>query len=457
MAMRKIASLTLLGLVLTAVAFIGCERRIISRDQERFIPPKPPAPANTILVRIAATSASDLNGVKVVLLSGGTKIDSAVISGATTSPFPVQFDSVAGETPTRATYQVTIRHTTTLGFTLQSQLVSITSSIVPTVTFTLKKIENTQTIEVKTETVDQTLGTTVTVQQPQTVRTGITTAPVTLTIAPSSGVTSVSVSSQTAEEVPPIVQNNQVTQAVVGAIQIQTLTPNANATFSVNIPLPIDSTDRARAAGGTVDVMRYNVNTGTWTKLPGTFTIRADGTVLANVTGIDENTILSIGSTPAISAATVQAAPATVLDVQATEDRKRRGDSTYTFDLAPSIGTATTTVSKGARMAFGLPRIAQTGQALPAPAGIPGWAWPNIRAYIAGAFPVLAEWLNSGKTTGNLKLPEGAVYIEEMGQTKKITYQLTFGGLKYTFKIEINAKGVTVRYVSEDHIGTVGG
>lgn len=451
MAMRKTALLSLLGLVLMAVTLVQCERRIVSRDRTvPFIPAAPPTPANSIIVSVAGT-ASDLIGVKVVLLSAGIKIDSAVIAsadikGATAT---VQFDSVAGAIPVQATYQVNLRHSTQVGFTFQSQLVSITGPTIPVVAFTLRKIENTNTIQVVSNvTVDQSAVTLITVSQPPAVTsTAPTAAPAKVTIAAGSGVTSVSVSTQTAEEVPAIVQNNVMTQAVIGAIQIQTLTPNANATFSVNIPLPISSADLAKVGtNGYVDVLRYDVGTGSWTKI-GTYKIRSDGTVqVDDIKGIDENTIISIGSTPGISEAKQESLKTEpVLDVNQTEALKRRGDSTVTYDLSPKI-SGSTRVGKLALPVPGLPRIA-LGQPLPAPPAIPEWAWPNIRNYIGNRYPALADWLNTGNTSSSVKLPEGTVEVLDNGVIRRITYQITFGNLKYTFTIEINVKEKVIRFL----------
>jgi len=454
MAMRKTALLSLLGLVLMAVTLVECERRILSRDRTVPITPAaPPTPANSIIVSVAGTP-SDLIGVKVVLLTAGIKIDSAVIAsadikGATAT---VQFDSVAGAIPVQATYQVNLRHSTQVGFTFQSQLVSITGPTIPVVAFTLRKIENTNTIQVVSKTVDQSAVTTVTVQLPPAVTS--TAAPAKVSIAAGSGVTSVSVSTQTAEEVPAIVQNNVMTQAVIGAIQIQTLTPNANATFSVNIPLPIDSADRATAAGGSVDVLRYDAGTGSWTKI-GTYKIRLDGTVqVDDIKGIDENTIISIGSTPGISEAKQESLKTEpVLDVNQTEALKRRGDSTVTYDLSPKI-SGSTRVGKLALPVPGLPRIA-LGQPLPAPANVPEWAWPNIRNYIGNRYPELADWLNTGNTSSSVKLPDWTVEVLDNGVIRTITYQITFGNLKYTFTIEINVKEKVIRFLWHDS-GVIG-
>jgi hypothetical protein len=195
-----------------------------------------------------------------------------------------------------------------------------------------------------------------------------------------------------------------------------------------------------------VDVLRYDVGAGSWTKI-GTYKIRSDGTVqVDDIKGIDENTIISIGSTPGISEAKQESLKTEpVLDVNQTEALKRRGDSTVTYDLSPKI-SGSTRVGKLALPVPGLPRIA-LGQPLPAPAAIPGWAWPNIRNYIGDRYPELADWLNTGNTSSSVKLPEGTVEVLDNGVIRRITYQITFGNLKYTFTIEINVKLKVIRFL----------
>ena len=433
MAIRKPLLLALAVLGLIASGLVGCERRIVNKNETGWIPPPPPPPANSINVVISAPSggsASDIQGLRVTLYVSSVVIkDITLGSEVTTTPYTMTFDSVGGT----GTYKIVIQKT---GYTLQSQLVSIVDENIPVARFGLKKIENSTTIQVETKTITEpTQTTTVIVEQPQAVKdVAPTTGKAEVTIAANSGLSQISVSSQTAAEVPPVINaDNTITESIVGAVQIQT-DKTTDSTISVKIPVPIDSTKFADAKGGEVDVRVYDIATQTWKSL-GKGVIGADGTVQTTLSGLTStNTIVSIGTTPKI----LQSAQATVTGVTSPRDienLRRAGETQYKYDQNPTV--AVTKIAHG-QVPAGKPAI------IPAPPGIQAWQWSTCAPVIAVRIPELAPWIYDGIKDKAVTLPDFVAEIRRLRTRATFNFTYKFGKVDVVFTVRIDYTAVNV-------------
>ncbi|HNZ39796.1 MAG TPA: hypothetical protein PKN69_09720, partial [Candidatus Latescibacteria bacterium] len=391
----------LLGLALVAIG-AGCGRSVVSRTQESnwVVPP----PATSISVTLNAPTgggAADIQGTRVVLISGGSILRDTTLASVTTAPFKFAFGNLAGV----GTYQVAIVKT---GYTLQVTTASITGSAEPQVVFTLRKLENSNTISVASSLVTS-AGTTVTIPQPPVVTgTYSTAAPAQVTLPASSGISSVSVALQTASEVPTI----STTQSVVSAVQIQTDATTTGA-VTVKFPLPLNSSEFAAAAGGTVDVLRLNPTTMTWVKI-GVATIGADGTATYNVPGLTStNTVLCIGKTPSLSTAVQTVSTTTLL----TPDQ--------VANLVMS-GTTTTTVPLNVSLALG--KAARGGEvgdaAIDPPAGMDPAYWQMVLGVLMARLPELENYFKNGTQQVDYPLPNEQATLQK--DRRSYTFNFTY-------------------------------
>ncbi|HQE62538.1 MAG TPA: hypothetical protein PLV10_09725, partial [Candidatus Latescibacteria bacterium] len=102
----------LLGLALTAIGG-GCSRSVVSRTQEsNWVTPPPATSISVTLNAPTGGGAGDIQGTRVVLISGGSILRDTTLASVTTAPFKFAFGNLAGV----GTYQVAIVKT---GYTLQ--------------------------------------------------------------------------------------------------------------------------------------------------------------------------------------------------------------------------------------------------------------------------------------------------------------------------------------------------
>jgi hypothetical protein len=423
----------LVGLALL-VAGTGCGRSVRSRDTSGG--GVQPGAATSIKVTITAPSggsASDIQGLRVLVLVPGSIVRDTTLASVSVTPYSFNITGLAG----LGTYQVAILK---IGFTVQAKIVSITGSGIPAVSFGLKAIVNSSTIEVVNTTItDPTRATTITVLEPPVVRNNLTnSAPATVIIPAGSGLTNVLVSTMTAAEVPAIITNNAVTQSVLSGVLIQT---NATTTspIVVKFPIPIGSAQFAQAAGGTVDVYRFNTSTMTW-ELLGQATIGADGTASYSLAGLtDTNTLLSIGSTPTITRSLTAVSTSTFLTADQISRMLLSGQSTASYDLNPSWSLSKPTRDGESASA------AKPGIVPPPVAGLDPVYWQMIAPIIAAQRPELAQYIYDGTTNKLVDLP---TFVGAILQTVRArgSWQFTyrFGGVSKLIKIVITFDHVNI-------------
>ncbi len=423
----------LLGLALTAIGG-GCSRSVVSRTQEsNWVTPPPATSISVTLNAPTGGGAGDIQGTRVVLISGGSILRDTTLASVTTAPFKFAFGNLAGV----GTYQVAIVKT---GYTLQVTTASITGSAVPQVVFTLRKLENSNTISVASSLVTS-AGTTVTIPQPPVVTgTYSTAAPAQVTLPANSGISSVSVALQTASEVPTI----STTQSVVSAVQIQT-DATTTGTVTVKFPLPLNSSDFAAAAGGTVDVLRLNLTTMTWVKI-GVATIGADGTATYNVPGLtNTNTVLCIGKTPSLSTAVQTVSTSTLLTPDQVANLVMSGVTTTTVPLNVSLG-----LGKASRSGE------VGGAAIDPPAGMDPAYWQMVLGVLMARLPELENYFKNGTQQVDYPLPKEQATLQKDRRSYTFNFTYTWNtGVSKTFRIIVTYDHINIKPIT--HTSGVGG
>jgi len=432
---RNRSLVVLLGLSLVAIG-AGCGRSVVSRTQEsNWVVPPPATSIDVTLNAPTGGGAADIQGTRVVLISGGAILRDTTLAAVTTAPFKFTF----GNLPGAGTYQVAI---VKAGYTMQVTTASITGSAVPQVALTLRKLENTNTISVVSATVTNPASpTTITVTQPPVVTgTYATAAPAQVTLPASSGISTISVAAQTASEVPPI----STTQSVVSAVQIQT-DATTTGTVAVKFPLPLNSSEFAAAAGGTVDVLRLNLTTMTWVKI-GTATIGADGTATYNVPGLTStNTVLSIGKTPSIAAAVQTVATSTLL----TPDQ-----------VANLVMSGTTTVTQPLNVSVALGKMARASgtaeTAIDPPAGMDPAYWQMVLGVLMARLPELENYFKNGTQQAEYPLPNEQATLQKDRRAYTFNFTYTWNsGVSRTFRIVVTYDHINIKPIG--HSSGVGG
>ena len=414
---RRVFNLALIGLGLVAMLIVtGCEQGILPPDDVP-VPPPTIEPATTIKITLSVPAGASITSTTVKLTASGTTVADTTIANPTDGQIIV-FDDLISATP----YSIIVTGTASGGVAIlvQSALLTIVDDIPPSATMKLQPLETTTSIEVKTEPVVD-AGTTIVVDQTENtseIADGV--APTEVAI---SGVTGdVTVANMTSSEAPDVVNTSgTVTTSVLSAVSIQA-PPGGTATVTMSVP--IDSSDRAAAAGGTVDILSFNPTTSTWATI-GTATIQDDGTVSTTLTDMGDNTLIAIGTTPTV---TPDPALETLTPVR----------EYFPADLAVLAAQGATELP-----AFETnPLIEQVGggklSIIRSPrSDIPEALWGQIAPLVAAEHAVLRTWIYDGTTTRIVPIPGGDYYIEITTVSATFTIEFKFGNLLKTFTFRV--------------------
>lgn len=426
----------LLGLALTAIGG-GCSRSVVSRTQESnwVTPPV----ANSINITInppGGGGSADIQGTRVVVIAGASIVRDTTLASVTTSPFTFSIGNLAGA----GVYQIAILK---MGYSLQLTSATISGSAIPRVSFTLRKLANSNTMSmVETIITAPASPTTITIGQPPVVTGTYPTAASAQVVVPAnSGVGRVVVALQTATEVPPI----SATQSVVSAVQIQTDAAMSGA-VAVKFPLPLSSSEFAAAAGGKVDVFRLNMTTMNWEKV-GVATIGADGTASYTFSSLSgTNSVLSIGKTPSLSTAVQTVSQSVLLTPDQVAALVMGGQeyATYPLDVVTGMG----------KLAAG--GGANNIGAIDPPAGMDPAYWQMVLGVLMAKLPDLENYFKNGTQQAEYPLPKEQASVSKDRRSYTFNFTYTWNtGVSKTFRIIVTYDHINIKSIT--HTSGVGG
>lgn len=403
---------------------------------------EPLGPATSVRVLASATSTTDLDGTEVLLLADGLPIADITLSAPTSNPAIVTFDSLEQSSITHPiTYRVVVRKR---GFTVQSRDLALTGTIVPELAFTLQKLEDGEMIRVVGAVVsDPGTLTSIIVSQPPAVQDYVDgVPPAVLMLSGVSG--SVVVAALTGLDVPAVTASGGVvTKSVVSAMHVSAATPAPSAAMTVTLPVPVDSVHRVHVTGGVLDVVRYNFGSHTW-QLAGEATIGAGGTVSTSLTGLGEEEIIALATTPTVSVTTSDLGSETI-EADLVDDLKGQGARDMTYPLDPTISCTIQQVARPPHTDWHSERPA----VIPPPSGLSPAHWALVAPHIASRLPELAAWLYSDDTWPQVALLAERAEILLIRKRADLTFEFRFGELVVAPSIRVDYTAAEVSPVAE--------
>lgn len=417
---RKL-TLVLAGLGLAAVmGFAGCERGISTPVGPTVIP-STVEPTDKIFVTVVAPAGVTPASIRITLRHSGAVVRDTTIA----NPVGTNTYTFGNLTP-GGTYSVAVQGS---GLTLQSVLLTIVSEVPPRATITLQPMVSTPSIEVVPDTPIAAGGTTVNVPPPTDfTEVAAGAPPAQVQFSGVDGTATVSFTSQSS--VPVVVVNDAINSTVVSAVQINA--SDAIGTVAVTLPLPIATTEYARATGGTVDILVFDFSTMTWSTLQQA-TIKADGTVDATVSGLPADAIIAVGSTPAVSSLLTLVSSLRSFSAADIDAARASGlEAIATYELNPAVQYAAS--AKPAREdAVGKPAF------IDAPGNIPPQIWAQVAPLIAARSTQLSAWIFGGQTDFSLEFPAHGVQAqgEIIRVQERFVFEFKFGGVRKTYTITV--------------------
>ena len=422
MNLRRLVAPVLIGLGLVAFGLSGCEQRINTTNTTP-IPPYVVVPADHIVINVVWPSSPA--SAKITVAQGG------FVTADTTFTNPSGVTTLTVSGLRVGTYTVSV---SAQGFIAQSAFLTIVDASVPTATLAMTAIAITPEINFVEEVITPNVPQTIPIEVPEAVQDANPDVPPAEVTITTDVVGSVTVVTATQSDVPPVVDGGNVTSSVVSAIQIQIPEDDPDAVVAVTLPLPLDSTEFASAAGGEVDIISFDFATSTWNTI-GTATIGSGGQVTTSVTGLSTDNIVAVGVPPAIEQQE-QIGQVQETYSQAEIDEALVGGQTE-LEIAVNPEVSFTIGKLGRSFESGGTVFAKSA-VRDAPPGVPINYWAQAVPFIANREPALYDWLYNDLLTNAVDIQgTGSRQVDVTRRTLSFSFTYNYGGVAKVFSMEI--------------------
>jgi hypothetical protein len=435
---RKIAASVLVGLSLAVLGLFGCEQRITNVPQPP-VPPVPVEPADQIVVSLVWPSSPST--AHIIVSQAGSVV------GDTTLSNPSGTTDITFSGLTAGTFQISV---SAAGFTPQGGFVSIVDTRIPTLTITMTAIAQAFDIEVgESDITDPNITTTIDVAQSASVMEIAGTSVPQASVAVSGVTGKVTVVSTGQSQVPPVLNTSgDVTSSVISALQIQIPADNPTASVAVSLPLPLDPTEFAAAAGGSVDIISFDFATASWVTI-GKATIGADGRATTTVTGLKTDNIIAVGVPPTVGDTETVGSNVQTLSPPQVSNLQASGEKVFTYNVNPTVVFTQSKPAVSEGIPFEKPAIRD------APAGVPAQYWAQAVPIMKIRAPDLGPWLDGTGSTASLDISSPVTKSVVVDRTTRtFRFQFRFGGVTRTWSITITYQQGKVIVI---HVSGVGG